>query len=286
MSGISYDPDRQLYYVISDDKSEYNPARFYTMRIPLSENRVGDTEFVSTHPFQNVSGRVDPEDIAFDQSRRQLYWSSESDDPWIRISGLDGSHRGEFALPTRLQQRTNAGLEGLAIAPSGQFLWAGMEEPGLNDGDPPTARTGALTRITKFDVTTRTAVAQFAYPLDPIPAPDGDGNGLTALAALDEDTFFTVERSHGVVNVARVYRTEVSGADDVLGLPSLRDGRPTSMTKTLVADLSTVPGVPALDNLEGIALGPRLSDGRQSVVLVSDNNFNPQQVTQILAFAM
>jgi len=33
-------------------------------------------------------------------------------------------------------------------------------------------------------------------------------------------------------------------------------------------------------------LGPKLSDGRQSVVLVTDDNFNAQQVTQFYAFAM
>ncbi len=58
------------------------------------------------------------------------------------------------------------------------------------------------------------------------------------------------------------------------------------MTKTLIADLATTHGVPPLDNIEGIALGPVLPDGRQSLVFVSDNNFSPAQVTQFLAFAM
>jgi hypothetical protein len=33
-------------------------------------------------------------------------------------------------------------------------------------------------------------------------------------------------------------------------------------------------------------LGPKLSDGRQSVVLVTDDDFSPQQLTQFYAFAM
>jgi hypothetical protein len=44
--------------------------------------------------------------------------------------------------------------------------------------------------------------------------------------------------------------------------------------------------IPHLDNMEGITLGPKLSDGRQSVVLVTDDNFNARQVTQFYAFAM
>ncbi|MHC0069050.1 phytase, partial [Nostoc sp. UIC 10890] len=36
------------------------------------------------------------------------------------------------------------------------------------------------------------------------------------------------------------------------------------------------------DNIEGITFGPKLADGSQSIVLVSDNNFNQSQFTQIL----
>jgi hypothetical protein len=41
-----------------------------------------------------------------------------------------------------------------------------------------------------------------------------------------------------------------------------------------------------LDNIEGLTLGPKLLDGQQSLILVSDNNFNSLQRTQILAFKM
>ena len=58
------------------------------------------------------------------------------------------------------------------------------------------------------------------------------------------------------------------------------------MTKNLLADLSTVPEVQKLDNVEGITFGPKLSDGRQSVVLVTDDNLSADQVTQFYAFAL
>ncbi len=41
-----------------------------------------------------------------------------------------------------------------------------------------------------------------------------------------------------------------------------------------------------LDNLEGLTLGPVLPDGRQTLLIVSDNNFSPTQVTQFLAFTV
>ena len=41
-----------------------------------------------------------------------------------------------------------------------------------------------------------------------------------------------------------------------------------------------------LDNFGGIALCPKLPGGHQSVVLVSDDNFSPSEVTQFLVLAM
>ena len=39
-----------------------------------------------------------------------------------------------------------------------------------------------------------------------------------------------------------------------------------------------------LDNVEGMALGPKLPDGSQSLWIVSDDNFDKDQVTQFLLF--
>lgn len=320
LSAISYDPGRQQYYVISDDRSEKNPARFYTVRITFPDNKLGSVQWVATTSLLDRTGKPfaplsagsapavippDPEGIAFDQGRQQLYWSSEGErivmdpdrpmllDPWVRVAGLDGVFRAQFELPAGLTMsardtgpRKNMTLEGLTLTPSGEHLFAGMEDPGYNDGNLPTPDAGALTRITRFDVATGKPTAQYAYPLDPIPAPNGEANGLSDLVALDDENFLTVERSHGTHNVARIYRTSIAGAENVLGRPSLVDAPATPMTKNLLADLSAMPQVRNLDNVEGITLGPKLSDGRQSVVLVTDDNFSPTQMTQFYAFAL
>jgi len=54
--------------------------------------------------------------------------------------------------------------------------------------------------------------------------------------------------------------------------------------KTLLLDLDAL-GLP-LDNIEGMAFGPDLPDGRRSLLLVSDNNFSPAAFTQFLLFAV
>ena len=56
------------------------------------------------------------------------------------------------------------------------------------------------------------------------------------------------------------------------------------MGKHLLVDMVDLGIQP--DNLEAMAFGPRLPDGRRSLILVSDNNFNPSQTTQFIVLAL
>lgn len=38
------------------------------------------------------------------------------------------------------------------------------------------------------------------------------------------------------------------------------------------------------DNIEGVCWGPKLPNGKRSLIFVSDNNFSPLQQTQLLLF--
>ena len=316
LSALSYDAGRQLYYIISDDRSKKNPARFYTVQLSLSDRGIDNVTFTGTHPLLDRSGQPfppltlditppivppDPEGIAFDPVRQRLYWSSEGErltsgpvllDPWVRTAALDGAYLGQFTLPAnlamsaqRMGPRRDKALEGLALTPDGQSLFAAMEDPGYNDGPLSDGGHRVLTRITKFDVATGTPTAQYAYPMEP-PAPPADVNGVSDLVALSDTTFLVIERSAALPPTVRIYRAEIGAATDVLAAPSMQDAAVTPMSKTLAVDLSATPGLSPLDNVEGITLGPKLPDGRQSVVLVSDNNFSPNQITQFLLFAM
>jgi hypothetical protein len=43
---------------------------------------------------------------------------------------------------------------------------------------------------------------------------------------------------------------------------------------------------PLLDNFEGMTLGPKLPGGRQSLVLITDNNGNGSQITRLVALSV
>ena len=67
-------------------------------------------------------------------------------------------------------------------------------------------------------------------------------------------------------------------------MPALANANYIPVTKRLVIDLAKTAEVGRVDNIEGMSWGPMLADGKRSLVLVSDNNFNPAQITQFLAF--
>ncbi len=131
-------------------------------------------------------------------------------------------------------------------------------------------------------------------------APSFAFNGLVELLAIDDTTLLALERGFVASQekpgenrcTIRLFSVTLSGATDVSTLESLK-GHPeiVPLKKTLVLDLSQVQGLspelaPSLENFEGMTFGPRLPDGRASLVLVSDDNFSAVQRTWFLLFAI
>ncbi|MEJ0096738.1 MAG: esterase-like activity of phytase family protein [Bauldia sp.] len=137
-------------------------------------------------------------------------------------------------------------------------------------------------------------IQQVAYPVDAIPAAPGPGkpadNGVSDfLSDNDANHLIVIERS-GVQaadgqykDYIRLYAADTSVATDVQSIPSLVGATYTSVAKHLLLDLDKA-SIGYVDNIEGISWGPKLSDGNDTLILVSDNNFNSSQQTQFLAF--
>ncbi|PTT77885.1 hypothetical protein DBR42_24520, partial [Pelomonas sp. HMWF004] len=90
-------------------------------------------------------------------------------------------------------------------------------------------------------------------------------------------------------NTIKLYRIDTQGATDVSGWPSIKGREVVPVQRKLLLDLSTLKNddgsVLALDNIEGITFGPEV-DGKRTLILVSDNNFNPAQFTQFIALTV
>jgi hypothetical protein len=316
LSGIDYDADADLWYLISDDKSEKSPARFYTAKLAFDKDRLvsADIQHAVTllqadgKPYPNVKagGEVpDAESLRRDPETGNLWWTSEGDrklglSPFLRITASDGKYVGTVPTPAMFRMNkmqeigphNNNAFEGLSFAPDGASVWLAMESALYQDGPISTPSAGAVARLTHLDRDGK-VLGQFAYPVDPIQAvPTGKNgdNGLSEFLAIDDRHGLALERSgvegaDGVWKLyIRIYETDTSGATDIGAVPSLIGASYRPVAKRLVIDLAKTPDLGPIDNIEGMSWGPILADGKRSLVLVSDNNFNDTQITQFLAF--
>jgi hypothetical protein len=134
-----------------------------------------------------------------------------------------------------------------------------------------------------------TLIAEHLYLLEPDP-PTTVSNGLVELLVIDQaGHFLSLERSFGLTGFgAKLFQLATGGATDISSLPTLSDTITgiAPIQKQLLLDLGTLELDVPLDNVEGMTLGPQLPDGSQSLIVVSDNNFDDAQVTQVLLFRL
>ncbi|MDY6784515.1 MAG: esterase-like activity of phytase family protein [Cyanobacteriota bacterium] len=325
LSAITYDRQTGRFYALSDDRSQRAPARFYTLKLQLDRDEgetsrspkveIEDVTFL--HPAAGETyapGSLDPEGLAA-SPRGTVFVSSEG----VPSLGIDPAI-AEFDLATgqlkdtlRLPQRyllpnpdepdtaprgvqENLGFEALtlstpSIAPQDPFrLFAATESSLVQDREEPTTEQGPRVRLLHYvinPVGLPALVSETLYVLDP--APTGSlSNGLTELVALEREGFWlSLERTYGFVGAgAKIFQVAGGDATDISRVATLKGASDVlhPLRKQLLFDLSEL-GI-RLDNLEGMALGPRLPDGGQMLMLVSDDNFNEEQITQFLLFRL
>jgi hypothetical protein len=320
LSAITYDRQRDRFYALSDDRSNLAPARFYTIGLQLSaEDRssvnierldIEDVSFLkdkegNTYPPNSI----DPEGIAL-SPRGTVFIASEGIpsrdiDPFIGEFDLFSAQKQlDLPIPERYLRnpedetkgiQENLAFESLTVSRSGLAaddpfrLFTATESALLQDKlEDPTAKTRIrLLHYVINPVSSPVAIAEHLYLLDPAEL-EIISNGLTELMALDREGYFlSLERTFGFTGAgAKIFEVVIGNATDTSRIDSLAGnlGKVRPVNKKLVLDLSEL-GI-YLDNLEGMSLGPRLPDGSQSLLLVSDDNFNEEQITQFLLFRL
>lgn len=322
LSGIDYDPARQQYYLICDDRSDLNPARFYTAKLYFNEHTFDSVRItrVTTllqadgkpypNKFSNPARTPDPEALRYNPRYDAMVWSSEGErivnakdtilaNPSLTLIHTNGQYIDTFALPEifRMQAsgngpRRNGGFEGLAFSPDNKQMFVSLEEPRYEDG--PRSDVGvhnAVTRILRYDMATRKPLAQYAYQLDPVAYPPVSKdsfriNGIADILCLGADKLLVLERSFSVgvpSCTIRLYVADLDVATDISGIRSLSQTPNFILVKKrLLYNFETLGTY--IDNIEGVTFGPVLPNGHPSLVFAADDNFSPAEESQFFVF--
>ncbi len=187
---------------------------------------------------------------------------------------------------------TNAGFESMAISPDGKKLFALIQLPLLQDSkrSKKGKAKGLNCRLLEIEIAGG-KTREYVYPLEQ------EGVKTSEMLSLDDHQFLVIERdSLGGPNAAfkKVMKIDIAGASDVSGIESLPPKRLPKkvkpVQKSTYIDLLDAryglagPHLP--EKQEGLAWGPKLSDGRRLLWICVDNDFKPHTESPFYAFAV
>lgn len=308
LSDLDYDGEN--FYAICDLPSS---PRIYKMSISIDQAKIDTIIFdrVINIPHKTSAAKTlfwDSEGLVYNKKEQKFILSSEGainnkKDPFIAELDSVGNLNNTYELPNYFKATAKKGLrnngvfEGLSYAVDSLGIWVSTELPMKSDG--PTSklyRTTSPIRVTYFNTTSKSPVKQFAYLLGSLrnfPLLPFGINGVSAILEYDSGQFLVLERSfiagHGFG--AQLFLANSRQASNTLDKNNLRKKikkkEITPAEKRLLFDFRSIRRQlhhKKLDNLEGIALGPKLANGHQTLILISDNNFNSplNQLNQVI----
>lgn len=322
ISGLERNPQDGSWYLLSDDKSAQGPARFYVAEIDVGAEGPGPVHIRQTvalrtpaggyYPARAPAGQTgplaetaDPESLRRDPRSGALWWSTEGDaaarvGPAVRQVAADGSALAAWPLPAmfafdplqRRGPRPNLSIEGISFDTAGRGLWLSLEGPLHGDGPVASESSGARVRLSLVDPAGK-LLRQHAYRTQPLPPHNAElaaDNGVSEILAVDADHLLVLERAgmqlagtHYTFRT-RLFCVDLSRAADTRRMKALQGRAIATAPKFLLFDLGRAEGVPQ-SNFEAMAWGPPLADGRATLLLASDNNFDPEHANDFVLLA-
>lgn len=189
-------------------------------------------------------------------------------------------------------RQSNRGMEGLAISSTNKTLFGLMQSPLLQDcvrsetGKP----LGSNCRLLKIGLNKPTETTEYLYRLD------ANSNKLNEILSVDSDRFLVIERDGYSATAAKCKTIQLISTRDATDIQSQvrlpEKTIPSGVTpvdKRVFIDLLDpsfgLAGAKMPEKIESLCFGPSLDDGRRTLVVVSDNDFLPDQPTRIWVFA-
>ncbi|MDF1746526.1 MAG: esterase-like activity of phytase family protein [Gimesia sp.] len=275
----------------------------------LKDNK--DRSFVGRssayQPTKYFAQRFDPEGIRIDH-QGDLFISDEYGPNLIKFSP-EGKELRRITIPERYLvkhpadskkkengtnhtgRQSNRGMEGLAITRDGRYLVGLMQSPLLQDSmrKPNGKPTGTNCRMLMVELKTG-KTKEFLYQLD------HEKNKLNEILIINGNEFLVIERDGEAGRDAKfkkIVKINIEHASDIKSINSLPAYEvPASVTpvkKEVFIDLLApeygLAGSKMPEKIEGLTFGPKLKDGRRTLLIASDNDFLIDQPTLIYVFA-
>lgn len=273
--------DSNLYAVVSDKSAHEG---FFVFRVGINPQN-GDIEDVENLGFRGQQGRNrDQEGIVYLPETRSVLVSGEEDNRILEYD-LNGNRTlREVTVPPIFHcARGNYGFESLSYNAHTQLLWTCTESTLTVDGEAANATNGVKNRIRiqSFDRDLR-CVRQYAYEMDaPLSRQAASlyAMGISELTALDQGELLVLEREFYVPSSKlgawvnhKIYVVRPQDTDTIAMDRPLSETSPF-LKKRLLYEWKTTLSLfkHEIANYEGMCLGPRLADGRQVLLLVSDS---------------
>ena len=309
LSGLVFDEKTKHLLAISDDRSIVNNARFYEFELVLDEkqfllkpnnvvvllNNEGKPFTKKTVYFKGITLSNDEIIISSLGALNRVPFIN----PAIFRFSRDGHYKDNLEVPEkflvtketemRFGSRDNLAFSSLSSTSDSKYLFTGTEESLLQDGKTSTPTTESTTRIILY--VNLKPTKEFGYRIDKVPAIKVGGltvgeTGLVELVAIDQNNFYSMERSYlplAKKSIIHIYKNHIDDkTTDISKIDSLDKLKINPVTKTLIANLDEMGIIP--ENMEGLCFGPKLANGNQTLIAVSDNNFSKSHKTEFLAF--
>ncbi len=243
----------------------------------------------------------DPEGIRLLADQSLLL--SDEYGPHIVVVDPSGRISYEFTVPDKFRLRepengvvqqgiySNRGLEGIAVTPSGNRMIALPQSPLIQDAVIEDGKClGLNCRSLVFDGN-HNCIREIVYPLDNL------ASGTSEILAIDEERLLVLERDSKAgleAKTKKIFLIDIAGASDVSGIESLpKTDLPENIIpakKSLLIDLLEprfgLGGENAHEKPEGLCWGPRLADGRRTLWVCCDNDFDASISSEIYCFAV
>lgn len=276
--GIAYSGGNQ-FWVLRDHNDDTKHAEVYPLTLEFNQTSGAITKQTLGEYFWPGSNN-DSEGLAYDPGRGTL-WISDEATPTIKEFLTSGMAQRSAPVPAlqKSKKRGNRSLEALSISGDGLTMWTANEQALTCDGDVSDGNTSVATKVRLVRLTRPTVSGEWAlngewaYACDKCGGSTSAQSGLSGLCALPDGSVLALEREVSVSTTGRcrIYRVTpeaLAAAPDVASLSTLSNATVVAKGSSLVEFKGG--GLNKMIVYEGICLGPRLSDGSLSVVLVSD----------------